>query len=185
MTSKERIITAMKGGIADHVPVSPDISVMVPDKLTGKPLYEIHLDGREHSGWTSATHGEAYIDAIKYFGMDGFYMYGGLKQIKPEGLPGFDSKIKIYRDPLVQKTAEISVGDITLIGGLEKSYYIVKQGSNIATIVKKKTYKNQFKQLFGDCPELIESYQGKKPDWDDFPAHVFIYDQINKSNRID
>ncbi|MCI0699194.1 hypothetical protein L0337_45235 [candidate division KSB1 bacterium] len=74
MTSKERMMTAFHRQIPDHVPVCPDISVMVPSKLTGKPFYELFLDGREHNGWTSATYSEAYVEAVKYFGMDGWYI---------------------------------------------------------------------------------------------------------------
>ena len=65
MTGKERMMTAMRRRKADHVPVCPDISVMVPAKLTGKPFYELFLDGRVHNGWTSATYAEAYVEAVK------------------------------------------------------------------------------------------------------------------------
>lgn len=113
MTSKERILTAMVRKKADHVPVSPDISVMVPDRLDGRPLYEIHLDGREHNGWTSATHGEVYVEAIKYYNMDGFYMYGGLKQIGPER-PDFESEIvDVPQGKLVKRICRTSKGDLT------------------------------------------------------------------------
>jgi len=114
MTSKERLLITLKGGQADHVPVSPDISVMVPDRLTGRPFYEIQLDGREHFGWTSATHGEAYVEAVKYFGFDGFYMYGGLKQIKPEGRPEFESKvITVPEGKLVKRICHTKKSDLT------------------------------------------------------------------------
>lgn len=114
MTSKERLMIAMRCEKADYVPVSPDISVMVPDRLTGKPFYEIHLDGREHNGWTSATHSEAYLDAIKYFGMDGFYMYGGLKEIRPEGTPEFESKIVNDTDKkIAERICRTPLGDLT------------------------------------------------------------------------
>jgi len=114
MTPKERLLTTMRGGIPDHVPVSPDISVMVPDRLTGRPFYEIHLDGREHNGWTSATHAEAYIDAVKYFDMDGFYMYGGLKQIGPEERYELEEEILDHPDgKLVKRWCETPKGTLT------------------------------------------------------------------------
>lgn len=114
MTSKERLLIAMTGGQADHVPVSPDISVMVPDRLTGRPFYEIHLDGREHYGWTSATHGEVYVDAVRHFGFDGFYMYGGLKQIGPANRPGFESLVLDHpRGKLVKRVCHTAKGDLT------------------------------------------------------------------------
>ncbi|MCU7496650.1 MAG: hypothetical protein HF314_18125 [Ignavibacteria bacterium] len=114
MTAKERILKAMRGEIADHVPVSPDISVMVPDRLAGRPFYEIHLDGREHNGWTSATHSEAYVSAVKYFNMDGFYMYGGLKEIRPEGAPEFMTTIKdVPEGKLAERICRTEKGDIS------------------------------------------------------------------------
>jgi uroporphyrinogen decarboxylase len=38
MTSKERMLTAFRNEQPDMVPVSPDISNMIPAKITGKPL---------------------------------------------------------------------------------------------------------------------------------------------------
>ncbi|HPC37149.1 MAG TPA: uroporphyrinogen decarboxylase family protein, partial [Candidatus Marinimicrobia bacterium] len=114
MTSKERLLIALKGGIADHVPVSPDISVMVPDRLDGRPFYEIHLDGREHYGWTSATHGEVYVKAVKYFDMDGFYMYGGLKETKVSSSLDFESEtVDVPAGKLVRRTWHTAKGDVT------------------------------------------------------------------------
>lgn len=114
MTSKERLLIALKGGKPDHVPVSPDISVMVPDRLDGRPFYEIHLDGREHYGWTSATHGEVYVDAVKYFGMDGFYMYGGLKEIRSPDAPQFSSEvIDVPEGKLVRRICQTAKGPLT------------------------------------------------------------------------
>lgn len=114
MTSKERLLIALKGGKADHVPVSPDISVMVPDRLDGRPFHDIHLDGREHFGWTSATHGEVYVKAVKYFGFDGFYMYGGLKQIKPLDRPEFTSEITdTARGKLARRYCQTALGELT------------------------------------------------------------------------
>jgi hypothetical protein len=93
MTGKERLMTTFRRGKADHVPACPDISVMVPAKLTGRPFYELFLDGREHNGWTSATYAEAYVEAVKYFNIDGWYIYGGLKEVRPEGAPEFTSTV--------------------------------------------------------------------------------------------
>jgi uroporphyrinogen decarboxylase len=113
MTSKERLLITLKGGQADRVPVSPDISVMVPDRLAGRPFYDIHLDGLEHYGWTSATHGQVYVDAVRHFGFDGFYMYGGLKQIKPEGRPEFSSTVvDVPYGKLVQRHCHTELGDL-------------------------------------------------------------------------
>ena len=65
MTSKERMLTAMAGGIPDSVPVAPDTSNMIPCRLTGKPFWDVYLY-QDPPLW------EAYIDTVKYFGFDGW-----------------------------------------------------------------------------------------------------------------
>ena len=64
MTSRERIFTVLKGEIPDCVPVCPDISNMVPCRLTGKPFWDIYL-------YQNPPLWKAHIDAVKYFGFDG------------------------------------------------------------------------------------------------------------------
>ena len=64
MTSKERILLAMQNKQADMVPVSPDITNMIPCKLTGKPFWDIYLY-QDPPLW------KAYIDAVRHFGFDG------------------------------------------------------------------------------------------------------------------
>lgn len=66
------MLTAMRRGIPDRVPVCPDISNLVPAKLTGRPFWDIYLHKRPSLG-------EAYIEALKYFGFDGWYIYDELK----------------------------------------------------------------------------------------------------------
>lgn len=114
MTSKERLMTAFRRKKADHVPVCPDISVMVPAKLSGRPFYDLFLDGREHNGWTSATYSEAYVDAVKHFGMDGWYIYGGLKEIRSPDAPEFvDTVVDVPEGRLVKRTCRTPLGDLT------------------------------------------------------------------------
>lgn len=63
MTSRERLLTVLKGEIPDCVPVSPDTSNMIPVKLTGKPFWDIYL-------YNDPPLWKAYIDCVKYFGYD-------------------------------------------------------------------------------------------------------------------
>lgn len=72
MTPRERMLAAMRREIPDRVPVSPDISNMVPAKLTGRPFWDVYL-------YKQPFLGHAYIEAIKYFGIDGWYIYDELK----------------------------------------------------------------------------------------------------------
>lgn len=64
MTSKERLLAVLHGKMPDCVPCSPDISNMVPARLTGKPFWEIYV-------YQNPPLWKAYIDAVKYFGFDG------------------------------------------------------------------------------------------------------------------
>jgi uroporphyrinogen decarboxylase len=74
MNSRERILAVLRGEIPDCVPACPDISNMVPAKLTGKPFWQIYVY-QDPPLW------KAYIDAVKYFDLDGgfeLYEFGDL-----------------------------------------------------------------------------------------------------------
>jgi uroporphyrinogen decarboxylase len=72
MTPRERMLIAMTGGVPDRVPATPDISNMVPCRLTGKPFWEIYYF-RQPPLW------QAYIEAVRYFGIDGWFTYGDMQ----------------------------------------------------------------------------------------------------------
>lgn len=63
MTSRQRLLTILKGGIPDCVPVAPDISNMIPAKLTGKPFWDLYL-------YNDPPIWEAYIAAARHFDID-------------------------------------------------------------------------------------------------------------------
>jgi uroporphyrinogen decarboxylase len=114
MTSKERLMKAFHRQKADHVPACPDISVMVPAKLTGRPFHELFLDGKEHSGWTSSTYAEAYVNAVKHFGIDGWYIYGGLKELRSPDAPVFTNHLIDKGDiKVVERTCVTPRGPLT------------------------------------------------------------------------
>ena len=94
MTGRERMLAAFRREQADTVPVSPDISAMVPVRLSGKPFDEIFLDGKPHNGYASASVAQAYVDAVKYYGMDGWYIYGSMREIPREGQPHWQSRLE-------------------------------------------------------------------------------------------
>jgi len=68
MTSKERMLTAMRNKVPDRVPVCPDISNMIPCVLTGKPFWEIYV-------FEDPPLGKAYLETIRILNMDGWYIY--------------------------------------------------------------------------------------------------------------
>ncbi len=71
MTSRERMMIAIAGGTPDRVPVAPDISNMIPARRTGKPFMHVYAEN-DPPLW------RAYIDCVKYFGFDAWFIYGGL-----------------------------------------------------------------------------------------------------------
>ncbi len=71
MTSRERFMTAIRNEQPDRVPVCPDISNMIPCRLTGKPFWDIYYH-EDPPLW------RAYLDALDYFKFDGWVNYGGV-----------------------------------------------------------------------------------------------------------
>ena len=69
MTSKERMLVAMKGGIADRVPASPDTNWTIPARLKGKKFWDIYY-------YNDPPIWKAYNDCVKYYGLDGFSHHG-------------------------------------------------------------------------------------------------------------
>ena len=67
---------------------------MVPVRLTGSPFDEMFLDGMPHNGYASASVAQAYVDAVKYYGMDGWYIYGSMREISPEDRPQWQSHLE-------------------------------------------------------------------------------------------
>jgi len=93
--------------------------------------------------------------------------------------PGFDNRISVYENPTGQETGTMSVGDVTVSGGMEKSYLVVKDGEK-SMKVKKGKYKKNFQALFGDCEEMMKMYVGQKVKFNDMAYHVLHYDVICK-----
>ncbi len=65
MTPRARMLTAMRNRQPDAVPVAPDISNMIPCRLTGKPFWDIYL-------YQDPPRWKAYLNAVRYFGFDGW-----------------------------------------------------------------------------------------------------------------
>jgi uroporphyrinogen decarboxylase len=69
MNSRERLLAVLHNQLPDCVPVCPDISNMIPARLTGKPFWDIYVY-QDPPLW------KAYIDAARYFDIDaGFELY--------------------------------------------------------------------------------------------------------------
>jgi len=85
----------MRGAQADCVPVVPDISNMVPARLTGKPFWDIYLY-QDPPLWL------AYIKAVKYFGFDGFLDYQ-VEVVFPDEI---DKNAPRWKSAIIEKTDE-------------------------------------------------------------------------------
>ena len=90
--------------------------------------------------------------------------------------PTYCKDIRVYADPFAKETASIGVGGVTVAGGLAKSYYLKKAGEASGYKLEKKNFKEEFKIIFSDSPELLEKY-GDDPKWKDFETHVWMYSQ--------
>ena len=115
MTGRERMLTAFRRGKADTVPVSPDISAMVPVRLSGRPFDEMFLDGLLHNGYASASVAQAYVDAIRYYGMDGWYIYGSMREISPADRPQWQARLERLPEggQVKYETAQTPYGELS------------------------------------------------------------------------
>ena len=68
MTPRERMIGAIKKEETDRVPVAPDMSNMIPCRLTGLPFWDIYLHNKP-----DLYH--AYLNTVGHFGIDGWFIY--------------------------------------------------------------------------------------------------------------
>lgn len=71
MTSRQRLLVAMAGRKADRVPATPDISCMVPVRLSGRTYFDVFIHD-DPPLW------EAYLAAVRHFGIDGWFAYGSV-----------------------------------------------------------------------------------------------------------
>jgi uroporphyrinogen decarboxylase len=90
-TSRRRLVAAYRHRQADRVPVCPDLSYLIPARLTGRPFWEIFL-------YHDPPISKAYLDAVRYFGMDGLYWYDAISETIPEDRPRWQSRIEVYDD---------------------------------------------------------------------------------------
>jgi uroporphyrinogen decarboxylase len=85
------MLIAMQNGQPDRVPCAPDISIMVPARLTGKPFWEIEY-------YDNPPRWKAYNDAAKHFGIDLWSIWGYVN-------PHCDSKVTTTHR-IVRQTSE-------------------------------------------------------------------------------
>ena len=136
MTAKERMLAAMRHGQPDMVPVSPDISNMIPCRLTGKPFWDIYYK-HDPPLW------RAYADAVRFFGFDGWQMHAGLNYIYEGAQWSFSDDVVSWTEDrlIVRTTCGPPAGDLWQ----ETTYYPADQ----PTVTRK-----WIKDLRQDMPKL-------------------------------
>jgi uroporphyrinogen decarboxylase len=91
------MMTAMRGGVPDRVPCSPDTNWTIPAKRVGGKFWDVYYYGKPPI-W------KAYNDCVRYFGVDGF-SHHGTYSVPP--LPGCSHQNEIVEkneDKMVVKT---------------------------------------------------------------------------------
>lgn len=94
MTPRERLLAVLHGRIPDCVPCCPDISNMVPCRLTGKPFWDIYAF-QDPPLW------KAHIDALKHFDIDGgfeLYSFGPVDPVTGAVSPMEERVVHRYGD---------------------------------------------------------------------------------------
>lgn len=143
MTSRERMLIAMQNGMPDRVPAAPDFSTMIPERLTGKPTWEIELYGNP-ALW------KAYIEAVKYFGTDGWFIYGGI-DLKTDSKIEFRSRIAKQTEDRITR----EVVYVTPIGEMVSEMVFYKADSATQTVKPVKDIKADFDKLRYLYPEIL------------------------------
>jgi len=110
MTSRQRMLTAMTGGIPDRVPAAPDTNWMIPaERAGGKdwPYRQVYYYGKPPM-W------KAYNDVVRYYGVDGF-SHHGFYTMPPH--PQTERKSEIIKqteeEMVVRNTFRCPAGELT------------------------------------------------------------------------
>ena len=122
MTGKERILLAMTNQQPDRVPVVPDISNMVPARLTKKPFWDVFYHQNPPIGY-------ALMDAADYYDMDLTYVATPMSFHRAEPPQVTETAHKKDGRLIVEQCFHTKCGDITQ----ETTYYV----DNCPTYTKK------------------------------------------------
>jgi uroporphyrinogen decarboxylase len=110
MTSRERLLTAIRNQVPDRVPAAPDISVMIPTKRTGLAFWEVLFEEKVPL-W------QAYLDAADHFGLDAWtaaVMFLPVVCEESAGESQTELRLDSSRDAMVQTTTvKTPDGDLT------------------------------------------------------------------------
>ena len=123
MSSRGRMLAAMNNRQPDRVPVAPDMSNMIPCRLTGKPFWDIYLY-RDPPLW------RAYMAAVEHFGIDGWiHALGGFH------IPDPSAPVPAPRSDVVHQTVIVERGDERVVTrGYAQRAGQAKEWSDLVTV---------------------------------------------------
>lgn len=88
--------------------------------------------------------------------------------------PSNTSRIKVFHDRVAGESGGFRPGGLKVSKSVDKSYYIQKDGQTTVRY-KVRDFKREFKETFGDCPELLSKYEKRK--WKQFEEIIFFYNE--------
>ena len=90
--------------------------------------------------------------------------------------PHFNKGIQVYHDPYASESTSMNVGGFKVAGGVDKSYFILPPGEEVAWKIKKKDYTDELEAIFGACEQATDDGE-KRVRWSQFPNHIFRYQE--------
>lgn len=100
------------------------------------------------------------------------------KKVKPEMMqllnPVTSSRIRIYADPNANVTRSISIKGEPLPGSGISAYIFIKE--NETYYINQNSYEKLFKDIYGDCQEMMKAFSGNPINYGDLAGHVLLYD---------
>jgi len=91
--------------------------------------------------------------------------------------PSFSKEVKVYHDPMAKQSMSVGVAGVTLAGGLEKSYFVLPQGTEAAYKLKKKDYDEEYPVMWAGCEALMNDTENRQ--WRKLTDHVIAFSQCN------
>lgn len=88
--------------------------------------------------------------------------------------PGLDDFIKVYDHPNGSKSMPLNIGQVTVLGGEERTFLVVK-GEGKTEIVRKASYEKAYNRIFADEPAML---QVRNPHFRNFADHIANYNSL-------
>lgn len=139
MTSRERNLAILHGEVPDCVPCCPDISNMVPAKMTGRPFWQLYAY-QDPPLW------KAHIAALKFFDLD-----GGFEISRTGDFLADPDAVSPWEERIVKREKD---------GAFVSQNFNTQTGAWMATVsyyqVENPPVRNASPKLFGLPPEPTE-----------------------------